>query len=360
MFPSLTSIFGQPRAAALSSNSTPEPEDVSQDPVEQDSVELSEGARRSIPSGVTASTFDAPGVPKPPIAVADDGTYAPSQAIKRLGVAASFSFNMNIQRQVTTVAHAPQQIERQQSGSAARLTALESRSLHYQSVLQESRSSLAGGFSESRSVQTELFYSRTRELAMSLPAGRSGQLEQTSAQVSRTFELNISMDFSFLGQFTTQSNTISSLDDSLFGQYLDNTSGLAGQSDRSGQALQSFFDDVSRILDESEAFVVSSLSSFFDQVASSFGLSNEEAVSLEAMVMDEVASFFNDVESFLSESRSFLAPPAAQALPAEIPAAETVAAETEAIESPEESEPVLAIEPPTIDTEEEDPAAVLA
>jgi hypothetical protein len=345
MFPSLTSLFGQQGAA--SPLPKPDPvEDSSEDAVEQDCVELSDQARQPIQSNSSASTFDTP--VDAPIAVAEDGTYAPARtAMQSFSMSASFSFNMSIQRQVTSVSHASREIERPQSGSEARLSALESRSLYYQSVMNESRSSLAGGFTEFRSVQTELFYSRTRELALSLPAGRAEQFDQTTARVSRSFELNISMDFSFLGQFTSQSNTISSLDDSLFGQYLDNTGGLSGQS---AGALQSFFDDVDKILEESEAFVVSSLSSFFDQVADSSGLSSEETAMLEGMVMDEVASFFSEIDSFLSDSRSFLAGPAAS---------ELEAAPTE-IEAAEASDPVVPIvAPATIETKE-DPAAILA
>ena len=154
--------------------------------------------------------------------------------------------------------------------------------------------------------------------------------------------MDISIDFSFLGQFSRQSDSISSLNDDLFRKYIDNTSGLSRQG---GEAVQSFFDDVDRILDESEAFVVSSLSSFFEQIADQFGLSSEEAASLEKMVIEEVASFFNDVDSFLSESRDFLPGPAAAPQLPTGPADEPV--DTPAVE--------------TVDPEaDEDPASLLA
>ena len=316
MFPSLSSLFAYQRSP-LRPVQKPVQEEA-EDPAEQDRVELSENARERIPSGLGAASFDTAGdaltVPES-IAVADDGTYAPTQTSQRLGISVGFAFNLNIQRQVTATIQSPRETRTPESGAAVRLTALESRSLHYQSIRSESRSELAEGYSESRSVQTELFYSRSRELSLSLPAGRAEQFEETRAQVSRSFKLNISMDFSFLGQFSRLSESISSLDDDLFGKYLENTSGLSGHG---GEAVQSFFDDVDRILDESEAFVVSSLSSFFDQVADQFGLSSEEAASLEKMVVEENASFFDDVDSFLSESRDFLAAPnASPALPEE-------------------------------------------
>jgi hypothetical protein len=353
MFPSLSSIFadqGSPRVPVQ----RPVPEDESEPQSAEDSLELSENARERIPSRLSAATFDTTGdalsVPES-IAVADDGTYAPTQTSQRLGMSVGFAFNLNIQRQVTATVQSPQASRSTESGTAARLTALESRSLHYQSIRNETRSELAGGFTESRSIQTELFYSRTRELSLSLPAGRAEQFDETRSQVSRSFKLDISMDFSFLGQFSRQSNSISSLDDDLFGKYLDNTSGLSGHG---GEAVQSFFDDVDRILEDSEAFVVSSLSSFFDQVADQFGLSTEEAASLEKMVVEEIASFFDDVDSFLSESRNFLAgPAAAPQLPAE-PVAEPV---DEPVDSP-------AVETPAVETAdpeaEEDPASLLA
>ncbi len=234
------------------------------------------------------------------------GTYAPTaQASQRMSMALGFEFNLSIQREVTSVVTEFRGSDlAASSSSSARLSALESRSLYYQSVMNESRGRLAGGYTESRSIQTELFYSRTRELSLSLPAGRAEQFDQTRTQVTRSFSLDISMDFSFLGQFSRQLETISSLDDSLFGRYLDNTGGL---SEQSSKALQSFFDDMDRILEESESLVVGSLQSFFDQIGEQFGLSTNEADALEAMVMDEVVSFFDDIDSFLSESRLSLA-----------------------------------------------------
>jgi hypothetical protein len=339
VFPSLSSLFadqGYPRVPVQ----RPVPENESEPQAAEDSLELSENARERIPSRLSAASFDTTGnalsLPEL-IGVADDGTYAPTQTSQRLGMSIGFAFNLNIQRQVTTTVQSPQAARSEESGTAARLTALESRSLHYQSIRNETRSELAGGFTESRSIQTELFYSRTRELSLSLPAGRAEQFDETRVQVSRLYKMDISIDFSFLGQFSRQSDSISSLNDDLFSKYIDNTSGLSGQG---GEAVQSFFDDVDRILDKSEGFVVSSLSSFFEQIADQFGLSSEEAASLEKMVVEEVASFFNDVDSFLSESRDFLAEPAAAPQlptgpvdePVDTPAVETV--DPEADEDP--------------------------
>lgn len=345
MFPSLASLFDQEALNPFSPAQRPGESEAAPEEAEQDSLELSGPARDLIPSGIPGSSFD---TPEPqPIEVAENGTYAPAaQTSQRMAMSMGFEFNLSIERQFTSVAREPETTTQPYSASSARLSALESRSLYYQSVMNESRGLVAGGYTESRSVQTELFYSRTRELSLNLPAGRAEQFDQTSAQVSRTFQLNISMDFSFLGQFTQQSQTISSLDDDLFGQYLDNTGGLAG---RSSDALQSFFDDVDRILDDSEAFVTESLGSFFDQVKEQFGLSAEEAGMLEEMVMSEVASFFDEVDQFLSESRSMLeAPPE--------PVAE------EAIEAPTEPVAAEAIEAPQPEEtkSEEDPAALLA
>jgi hypothetical protein len=72
---------------------------------------------------------------------------------------------------------------------------------------------------------------------------------------------------------------------------------------------------------------------------------------LEDMVMNEVTSFLNEVDSFLSESRSFLSAPTAPELDAA----------PEEIDVSEESNPEVPISsPPEIETEEEDPATVLA
>lgn len=323
LFPSLGSFFGP--GGPLAPPPAPEP-DTQDAAAEQDSLELSDPASRSIPSALSSASFDTPVEPDP-IAVADDGTYAPSvQSTRQLSVSSAFAFNFSFQREVTATVREP--AAREVTASEARLSALESRSLFYQSTMNESRGRVAGGYAESRTLQTELFYSRTRELSLSLPASSSDRFDEASAQVSRTFQLNISLDFSFLGQFTRQSESISSIDDALFGRYLDNTSGLSRES---ADAVQSFFDDIDRILDESEAFVASSLESFFDTVADQFGLSAEEAGMLERMVVEEVAAFFEDVDLFLSDARTALTEPAPAPEPAELPESPDPQAENPAL-----------------------------
>ena len=72
---------------------------------------------------------------------------------------------------------------------------------------------------------------------------------------------------------------------------------------------------------------------------------------LEDMVMKEITSFLNEVDSFLSEFRSFLSAPAAPALDAA----------PEEMDVSEESNPEVPITSPAeIESEEEDPATVLA
>ena len=66
----------------------------------------------------------------------------------------------------------------------------------------------------------------------------------------RTFELDISLEASFLSQFVGQSGELSSMDSDLFGKYLDNTDRLA-----ESQGLQVLFNDVDKILEEAEAMV---------------------------------------------------------------------------------------------------------
>ena len=65
-----------------------------------------------------------------------------------------------------------------------------------------------------------------------------------------TFELDISLEASFLSQFVGQSGEISSKGSDLFGNYLDNTDRLA-----ESQGLQVLFNDVEKILEEAEAMV---------------------------------------------------------------------------------------------------------
>ena len=131
--------------------------------------------------------------------------------------------------------------------------------------------------------------------------GAAERLESTSQKVVRTFEVDISLEASFLSQFVDQSGEISGMDSDLFGKYLNNTDRLA-ESD----GMQAFFNDVGKILKEAEAFVQETLGSFFDEVAATFGLTAEEAGSLQSLVSDEVTAFFDEVDQMLGESRHVL------------------------------------------------------
>lgn len=122
----------------------------------------------------------------------------------------------------------------------------------------------------------------------------------------RQFEIEISLDASFLKQFNGQTEHLSE-DEDVLGQYLDNTGGLASKS---GEALQAFFNEVDQILADTESFVKDSMGSFLADVKAAFGLNGTEANAFEEMVVEEVTAFFEDVDTFLTEARrSMLAPP---------------------------------------------------
>ena len=202
-----------------------------------------------------------------------------------------FEFNLSIEKSVST----------QSVGERSFLKAHESASLFYQSLASSSDGALGSSFGQVRQYQTEQFYSRTRELSSRVEPASGQRLEQTSQKVVRAFEIDISLEFSFLGQFSRQSDTISDLDSGLFNAYLDQTDGFSH-----GQDMQNFFNDVDKVLQETEAFVQSTLESFFGDIGTNIGLSSEETGSLRSRVSQEVTAFFNDVDRFLSEAENSL------------------------------------------------------
>ena len=149
----------------------------------------------------------------------------------------------------------------------------------------------------------DLFYSRTRELSARLDPELGERVASTGARVARSFEVDISLEVSFLGQFVDQSEEISDLDSGLFEQYLDGTDAAAGQG---GGALEGFFDEVGRILEETESMLQDSLSSFFEDVKATFGLSEAEGAVLQDQVSGEVSAFFDEVDAFLDTMRGSL------------------------------------------------------
>ncbi len=264
-----------------------------------------------IPSNHRGSSFDS----VRQVAAADGGAYRPNtaQTTGRFAAAFSFEFNLSIQREATVV--------QQSGGESAIFKALETTSLSYQSEGSAYRGELGSSFGDVQRFQTELFYSRTRELTARFDSGLAQQVDSTSRRVARTFELNISLEVSFLNQFIQQSDEISGLDTGLFEQYLSNTDGLAGVS---GEALQSFFDDVDRILQKTEAFLQETLGDFFQGVVETFGLSEEEAAVLQPLILEEVTAFFDDMGQFLEEARTALAAPGEDG---QLPAPESPVAE---------------------------------
>ena len=246
-----------------------------------------------LPSDSPASSFEAGR------AVEESGAYQPStiQSGHRFGMAFSMQFNLSIQRETRVVTQ-----DRASGRQRASVRAMEQTRRSYQSSMVASRNTAGSSFREMRSFQADLFHSRTRELSAQLDPADAERLDATSRSVVRTFELDISLEASFLTQFVDQSGAISEMDSGLFGQYLNNSENLANS-----KGLQAFFNDVDKILDETEAFVQETLGSFFDEVAATFGLSAEEAGSLQSLVTDEVAAFFDDVDQILNETRSTLA-----------------------------------------------------
>lgn len=231
--------------------------------------------------------------------IEDSGAYQPPsvQSGHRFGMALGLEFNLTIQREARVVTQ-----DRAPRRQRAFIQAMEQTRLSYQSSMISSRKATGSSFTEMRSFQADLFYNRTRELSAQLDHAAADRMESTSQKVVRTFELDISLEASFLSQFVGQSGEISSMDSDLFGKYLDNTDRLA-----ESQGLQVLFNDVDKILEEAEAMVQDALGSLFDEVSATFGLTSEEAGSLQGVISDEVAAFFNDVDQMLSDTRQILA-----------------------------------------------------
>jgi hypothetical protein len=242
-------------------------------------------------SGLQIASFDRQDPSS--IAVSPDGIYRPKQVQQQFSSSLNFSFSASLSR--ATV------VQRQNTqGSPSLAREMESSQFSYSSQALSARRSVGDSFSEVRRFQTDMSFSRTRTLSQQLSPEMGQKLESTGRQVARQFEIEISLDASFMRQFNTQTEGLST-DENMLGQYLDGTSGLAGQS---GQALQAFFDEVDQILADTQSFVTDTMGSFLTDVKAAFGMSTAEADAFNTMVVGEVASFFKDVDAFLSQARS--------------------------------------------------------
>lgn len=249
-----------------------------------------------IPTDSKAATYDyAP--PLPVLKEAEPGPQEPRSGPVNLrsSFAASFSYNLSIQREVSVVASRasrPGQTRGEQADQS-------------EASVRAAQRTAAGVYrsaSEVRRFQADLSYSRTREISVNLDSAQGDRLNETGRRVSRTFELTISLDVSFLSKFSSQSKQISSLDDGngLLNRFLDNTDGALAQS---ADAAQGFFDRIEGLLADAESDVVAMLDGFFTQAAEQFGLSADEASRFEEAVVSQVSDFFDEVGSFLQEAR---------------------------------------------------------
>ena len=274
------------------------------------------------PAPATAELPDKAGIPASPATIAPDtagesfdtapkppgklaGVYeAPLAAVaQRQSMAFDFQLELSVrqERSVTTSR------DTGYGGSSFVEAAREQTSLSYQSLQALYRNGAGGTFREVRSFQAQMFRSRTRQLSATLDPEPGGRLDRTAGRVSRTFELNIKFEASFLSQFVRQAEDISAMGAGVFQQYLNGTDGFAGGP---ADPMQAFFDQVDTILADTEGFVKETLSAFLADVAASFGMSEQEANALENFVVEEVSSFFQDVDRFLEDARSAFAMPA--------------------------------------------------
>lgn len=230
------------------------------------------------------------------VAMAGDGTYSPTVQMTRMSMSFGFQFNLSIQRQTAAIAQPSPE-----SGGDLASIAREIAARMYQSGQVSYGGNLGSSYMETRRFQTELFFSRTRDLSVRLDPEAAQRLDATSQRVARTFELNISLEVSFLSQFTQQSEGISDLDADLFDRYLHNTDGLFGKS---GEAMQAFFNDVGRILEGTEQFALETLGAFLQDTAETMGLTQEEVGVLQDLAVDQITSFFDEIDGFLAEAQA--------------------------------------------------------
>ena len=183
--------------------------------------------------------------------------------------------------------------------------------------------SLHRSASELRRFQANLSYDRTREISINLDPKQGQKLDETSRRVGRTFQLSMSLDVSFLAQFSRQSTEISSLESgsNLFDNYLNTTDQALSHSAEGAHAL---FDRVDEILGQAKSNVVEMLDGFLQMAAEQFGLTDDEAAQFEDAVVAQVDEFFDEVGSFLQDARQQTL--TGFAAPAEDPVAPALAA----------------------------------
>ncbi|MBT4137387.1 MAG: hypothetical protein HOE48_05695 [Candidatus Latescibacteria bacterium] len=285
-------LSGKPKAPSLTAPKAPEPSNLA------DILSLS-----SVGSNNPGASFDRqePSV----VAVKSDGTYRPTQVQQQFSSSSNFSFSASLSR-ATVIQRA-----NAQGGSITR--ASESSQFSYRSQALSTQRRVGNSFSEARRFQTDMSFSRTRTLSQRMSPEVGQKLESTGRQVTRQFEIEISLDASFLKQFNVQTEGLAE-DEDMLGQYLDNTGGLAGQS---GEALKAFFDEVDQILADTESFVTDTMGSFLADVKAAFGLNDSDASAFNDMVVEEVAAFFEDVDDFLNDARQSMraGPDVSSALP---------------------------------------------
>lgn len=292
----------------------------------QDILDLSPASSNQL-SGGPDSTNGVSAAPAP-VTVTNSGTYRPSGAQTRLGASLNFSFNMSLQ-QATVIQRSAPSAPPPPAPSAP--PASQSSQFAYRAL--RAASARNGSYSEVRRFQTDLFFSRTRTLSKQLSPGTGQHLESSGQQVAKQFQINISLDFSFLQQFNTQTKSLSGNENTL-NQYLDGVDSVG----KSGDALKAFFDQVDNILSNTQGFVQDTLGSFLTDVKAAFGLSDSDAQALTSAVTDQVTAFFKDVGSFLDEAQKSLSGLYAPAAP---PAAPPAASPPPPIAPPKAAQPDL-------------------
>ena len=159
---------------------------------------------------------------------------------------------------------------------------------------------------EDRQVALNLFYERTRSISVSQDPQTAGHVDSTGGDVGRTFEVNISLEASFLHQFTSQSTTLSEGDNNIFEEYLSATDRMTSLS---GEATQGFFHLVDRALDRTMSAVMEGLDGFLEEVGTSFNLEGNALNEFKSQVTLQVEEFFSDLDGFVNRQRENLISP---------------------------------------------------
>ncbi|MFC1728814.1 hypothetical protein ACFL6I_00620 [candidate division KSB1 bacterium] len=154
---------------------------------------------------------------------------------------------------------------------------------------------------KNRSSQINLFYRQTEKLESGISTERIEDYRGVRDKIAAHFNYDFSIDFSFLQQFTTQSQRLNEHGEEAFQGYLDTTDTLI---DRSVNLTRTFFNTVDALLDDSRQSFLKRIEQFFNDLKD---MHNGNASSFDEdkeIIIRQVTSFFDKVDTLLDKAES--------------------------------------------------------